>query len=231
MNDLNFCRTCGAVEYRTAHRLPVAEYPPAGDLPTFTFTYIAPFLGLMERERKVSVPLSYINGTLLEVRTHEDPAHSVYIQLWSQPDDPISGPRDPIVGKESRPSIRSIVRLKLESGVERSFVLSQVRLRAEAGSRITLIFPAAIERALNPVYDYAAIAAVNYVSNDCTWTTTHPEIHEIRMRLSEDQSEPFTDSLASYLNGLCRRCLRLFGQHGGQERRYWVGAGHAELMR
>jgi hypothetical protein len=128
-------------------------------------------------------------------------------------------------------SIRSIVRLKLGSGVERSFVLTQVRLRAKVGSRITLIFPAPIERALNPVYDYAAIAAVDYLANDYTWSTTHPEIHTIRTRLPEDQSESFADSLATYLDGLCRRCLRLFGQRRGQHHTYQVGAGHGDLMR
>ena len=210
--DRESCRTCGAVEYTAAYRLPVVEYPPVGNLPTLTFTYTVAFLGLIERERSVSVPFSYINGTLLEVRTHEDPAHQVHTQLWSQHDDPLSGPRDPIVGRKSQPSIRNIVRLKLESGVERSFVLTQARLRAKASSQITLIFPTPIERAMNPIYDYAAIAAVNQAANDYTWSTTHPQIHAIRLRLAEEQSESFADSLASYLDGLCRRCLRLFKQ-------------------
>ncbi len=231
MNDREICGACGAVGYRPAHRLPVAEYPPAGDLPTFTFTYSIPLLALIERERKVSVPFSYIDGTLLEVRSYEDAAHPVHTQLWFQHDNPLSGPCDPIIDKESQPSIRSIVRLKLGSGVERSFVLTQVRLRAKVGSRITGIFPAPIERALNPVYDYAAIAAVDYLANDYTWSTTHPEIHTIRTRLPEDQSESFADSLASYLDGLCRRCLRLFGQPRGQHRTYQVGAGHGDLIR
>src|SRR5216683_3353187 len=68
-------------------------------------------VGLIERQQKVSVPFGYINGTLLEVRSYEDAAHPVHTQLWSQHDDPRSGPRDPIVGEESQPSIRSIVRL------------------------------------------------------------------------------------------------------------------------
>jgi hypothetical protein len=223
---------CGARAFVASHRSPVAEYPAAGGLPTFIFTYNIAFFGLIERDRKVSVPFSYINGTLLEVRSHEDAAHPVYTQLWSQRDDPHLGPHDPIVGRESLPSIRNIVRLKLGSGVERSFVLTQVRIRARAGSRITLIFPTPIERAMNPLYDHAAIAAVDYAANDYTWSTTHPEIHAIRLRLPEDRSERFADSLASYLNGLCRRCLRLFGAHRRQEQRWYrVGAEQAELMR
>jgi hypothetical protein len=181
-------------------------------------------LGLIERERKASVPFSYINGTLLEVRSYEDAAHLVHTQLWSQHDDPLSGPRDPIIGMQSQPSIRSIVRLRLGSGVERWLVLTQVRLRAKAGNRMTLIFPIPIRRAMNPVYDYAAIAAVDYAANDYTWSTIHPEIHAIRMRLPEDQSEPFAGSLACYLDGLCRRCMRLFGQHRRPQRGYRVAA-------
>jgi hypothetical protein len=231
MNDREICRACGAVEYRTADRLSVTEYPPAGGLPTFAFTYSVPFLGLIERERKVSVPFSYINGTLSEVRSHEDAAHLVHTQLWSRLDDPVRGPRDPIVSRESRPSIRNIVRLKLGSGVKRAFVLTQVRLRAKASSQITLIFPTPIERALNSVYDYAAIAAVDYEANDYTWSTTHPKIHAIRTRLPEHQDAGFTDSLASYLNGLCLRCLRLFGQHRGPQRPYQAASRHAELRR
>ncbi len=225
------CRVCGARPYRTERCSPAAEYPPAGDLPQFTFRYNVALLGLVERERRVSVPFSYINGLLVDVRTHEDPVHAVHMKLWQQQDDPGSGPRGPIVGRESQPSIRNIVRLRLDSGAERSFVLTQVRLRVKAGSRITLIFPVSIERAVNPVYDYAAIAAVEYAANHFTWSTTHPEIHAIRSRLSEDQTGRFGDSLASYLNGLCRRCLRLFGMHGQvAERRYQAGAQHGELM-
>jgi hypothetical protein len=232
MTDRELCRVCGARAFVAAHRSPVAEYPPAGGLPTFTFTYSIPFLGFIERERNVGVPFSYINGTLLEIRTYEEPAHPVPTQLWCQHDDPLSGPRGPIVGRKSLPSIRNILRLKLGSGIERSFVLTQVRVRAKAGGRITLIFPTPIARALNPVYDYAAIGAVDYAANDYTWSTTHAEIHAIRLRLPEDQSERFADSLASYLDGLCRRCLRLFGAHVRREQRwYLVGGGHAELMR
>jgi len=230
---LEICRVCGARPFRTERRRsPAAEYPPAGDLPPFTFRYNVALLGLVERERQVSVSFSYLNGTLSDVRTFEDPAHAVHMKLWQQQDDPSSGPCGPIVGKQSQPSIRNIVRLRLGSGTERSFVLTQVRLRTKVGSRLTLIFPVSIERAINPVYDYAAIAAVDYAANDFTWSTTHPEIHAIRSRLPEDQAERFCDSLAGYLNGLCRRCLRLFGTHGRvAERRYQAGARHGELMR
>jgi hypothetical protein len=121
------CRACGARPYRTERRVPAAEYPSAGDLPKFTFRYNVALLGLVERGRRVSVPFSYINGSLLDVRTHEDPVHEVRMKLWRQQDDPKSGPRGPIVGRESQPSIRNIVRLRLGSGAERSFVLTQVR--------------------------------------------------------------------------------------------------------
>jgi hypothetical protein len=82
---------------------------------------------VFERQRQVRVPFSYVNGTMLELRTHKDASHSVHTRLWSQQDDPKLGPRRPIVGGESQPSIRSIVRLR--SGAERSFVLTLVRLR------------------------------------------------------------------------------------------------------
>jgi hypothetical protein len=108
-------------------------------------------------------------------------------------------------------------------------VLTQIRPLARAGNRIGLIFPASVARALSPLYDHGAIAAVDYTANSYTWSTTHPEIHAIRARLPEDQNDAFTDSLASYLNGLCRRCLRLFKRHNGQPR-YRVGAGQTELI-
>jgi hypothetical protein len=228
-NDRAVCSGCGAVAYGATHCLPVAEYPPGGDLPTFTFTYNIPFLGLIEREREVSVPFSCISGTLLEIRRYEDASHPVHVQLWSQRDDPLLGPRDAIVGQESRSSIRNIIQLKLASGIERSFVLTQVRLRSNAGTYITLIFPTPFERAINPVYDYAAIAAADCITNDYVWSTTHPEIHALRPRLPEDHSERFADTLASYLNGLCRLCLRRFGQRHVQQRR--VAGAHVELMR
>jgi hypothetical protein len=225
------CRVCAAHPYRTERRVPAAEYPPAGDLPQFTFRYNVALLGLVERERQVSIPFSYINGALVDVRTHEDPANAVHTKLWEQRDDPKSEPRGPIVGRQSQPSIRNIVRFRLGSGAERSFVLTQVRFRAKAGSGVTLLFPVSIERASNPVYDYAAIAAVDYAANDFTWSTTHPEIHAIRSRLPEDQAERFGDSLASYLNGLCRRCLRLFAHHRVRQRGYHVATTHQELAR
>ena len=231
MIDRDTCGVCGASAYKAPHRSPVAEYAPTGDLPAFNFKYPVPFLGLVERERDVSVPFSYINGTLLDIRTHEVSGHSVHVKLWSQQDDPKLGPRGPIVGRQSQPSIRNIVRLRLGSGAERSFLLTQVRFRAKAGDRIALIFPAPVERAINPVYDDDAIAAVDYAANDFTWSTTHPEIHAIRSPLPEELAEAFGDSLASYLNGLCRRCLRLFGGQRDERRRYRIAAEHQELTR
>lgn len=207
--DQQVCGLCGSPPFRGVNR-PAVEYPAAGDLRSFNFTYTVCFLGLVERERSLSVPFSYVNGTLSEIRTSQDAAHSVHIKVWSERDDPGLGPCDPIVGEETQPTVRSIVRLRLGSGVERSFVLSQIRPRAERGNRIALIFPAPIVRALNPLYDHAAIAAVDYAANDYTWSTTHLEIHAIRSQLPEEQDDLFTDSLASYLNGLCRHCLRLF---------------------
>jgi hypothetical protein len=224
---MNFCTRCGL---RLVDR--TAEHPPAGELPPFVFGYTElTLLGLVERKREARVAFSYINGTRLEVRTHEDAEHAVHINLWSQPDDPQSGPRPPIVGKESQPSLRSVVKLRLGSGAERSFVLTQVRLGVSAGNRITLIFPISVERALNPIYDYAAIAAVEYAANDYTWSTTHPEIHALRDRLPADQDAPFADALASYLDGLCRRCLRLFRVNRERNRRYRVQPKRLELVR
>jgi hypothetical protein len=210
----------------------VAEYPGVGDLRSFTFIYKVHLLGLIERERSLSVPFSYVNGTLLEIRSYQNAAHFVRINIWSQKDDPRLGPCEPIVGKETQPAIRSIVRLRLGSGVEHSFVLTQIRPRARAGNRIGLIFPASLVRVLNPLYDQAAIAAVDYAANDYMWSTTHPEISAIRSELSEDQDEAFTHSLASYLNGLCRRCLRLLkGRDDHSQCGYRVGAGQAALTR
>jgi hypothetical protein len=231
MIDDQICSFCGSLAFRPASR-PTVEYPAAGDLRSFTFKYKVHVLGLIERERSLSVPFSYVNGTLLEIRTYQDTAHSAQIKIWSEKDDPVLGPCDPIVGKETQPIIRSIVRLRLGCGVERSFVLSQVRPQAKQGNRIGLIFPAPVVRALNPLYDYAALAAVDYAANIYTWSTTHPEIHAIRSRLLQDQDDAFTDSLANYLNGLCRRCVRLFKGHDRHNQpRYRVGAGQAELRR
>jgi hypothetical protein len=157
----------------------------------------------------------------LEVRSYEDTAHPVHLKLWAEQDDPRSGSRGPIIGRGTLPSVRSIGRLKLASGAERPFLLPQATLRAQPGSRITLIFPVPIERAMNPIYDYSALAAVDHAAHDFTWSTANPEIHAIRSRLPEDQVEAFGNSLASHLNGLCRRCFRLFGQHP-LERRYFT---------
>jgi hypothetical protein len=230
--DRESCPRCGVRRDVAVYPSRTSEHPPAGDLPPFVFAYNKrTLLGLVERNREARVAFSYINGALLEIGSHEDAEHAVHIRLWSQPDDPQSGPRPPIVRKESQPSLRSIVKLKLGSGTERSFVLSQVQLGARAGNRITLIFPISIERALNPIYDYAAIAAVDFAANDYTWSTTHPEIHALRDRLPADQDEPFADALSSYLNGLCRRCLRLFRANRVGNRPYRVRPQRLELVR
>jgi hypothetical protein len=167
---------------------------------------------VFERQRQVRVPFSYLNGTMLELRTHED-SSSVHTRLWSQQYDPKLGPR------ELQPSIRSIsVRLRLRSGAERSLVLTHVRLRARPGNCVTLIFPVSIEGTLNPAYDYAAGAAADYGANDYTWSTTHPEIHALPSQLPAEETDRFADSLASYLDGLCRRCLRLSAAYRTEDR-------------
>ena len=231
MADRERCHACGAPAYLTPRRVPIAEYPPAGDLPSFSFAYRVALLGLVERQHKVSVPFSYINGTLRGISTFQDGSHPVRTKLWSQTDDPLRGTCDPIVGRKLSPSVRSVVALKLGSGIERSFVLSQIRPHAKAGDRVTLIFPAPIERAINPIYDYAAIAAVNYAASDYTWTTTHPQIHAARLRLPEEQTEVFGDSLASFLDGLGRRCLRLFGQRSERPHQYRAHIRRADITR
>jgi len=231
MINQQICRFCQAPAFRAASE-PIVEYPAAGDLRSFHFSYTVYLFGFACRERSLWVPFSYINGTLLEIRTSQDAGHSVPIKFWSAKDDPLSGSCDPIVGKEIQPTTRSGVRLRLGSGVERSFLLSQVRPHSKRGNKVGLIFPAPIVRALNPVYDHAAIAAVDYTANSSTWSTTHPEIHAIRSQLPDDQDDAFTNSLANYLNGLCRQCLRLFKVHqGNDQRRYGVGAGQAGLIR
>jgi len=231
MIDQSHCRVCGRPSYRATLEPPAAEYPPAGDLPPFNYVYRAPLLGPLERERRIVVPFSYINGTLIETSSYEDAAHPVCFRVWSQRDDPRSGPRDPIVGRRSQPSIRTIVRLRIANGAERSFVLSQAKLRTRPESRTTLIFPAPSERAANPLYDYAASAAVDHAAHDFAWSTAHPELDALCSRLPEKQIEPFGDALANHLNGLCRRCLRLFAQYRKPERRYDLAAAHQEASR
>jgi hypothetical protein len=232
LNAREVCRVCSAVAYKAAHRLPVTEYPPAGHLPSFRFSYKAALLGLFERERFLTISFSYVNGALLKIRTYKDQEPAVHLEIWSQKDDPRLATSDPITGKQSQPPIRNIVRLKLGSGAERSFVLSQVRPQVKAANRVGLIFPAPVERAFSPTDDYAAIALVDYAANDCTWSTIHPDIHAIRSQLAETQDACFTDSLAIFLNGLCRRCLRLFRGRGRHAQpRHRVGVGQAELMR
>lgn len=227
--DRSNCGVCGNRAYGAP---PLsAAYPPAGDLPAFNYVCTVPVLGLLERERRVVIPFSYINGTLLDVRVYEDADHPVHFRIWSQRDDLRSGPQSPIVGRESQPAIRSIMRLRLADGAARSFVLANAKLQSRPGNPLTLIFPVPLERAANPIYDHAAIAAVDYAANDFAWSTANPEIHALRSRLPEEQCEPFGDSLASYINGLCRRCLRILGQRESQQRSFHLATAHQELAR
>lgn len=230
--DQGVCKDCGASRVAALDRNRSPERAPAGDPPTFVFSYTnRSLLGLIEHQRQVRIPFSYINGTVLEVQTHEDETRRVDMRVWLRQDDPTTGPCGPIVRQESQPSIRNVVRLRLGSGAERSFALTQVRFRAPAGSRITLIFPVQTERAMNPIYDCAALGAVDHTANYLGWSTTHPEIHALRERLSEEQAEVFADSLGSFLDGLCRRCLRLFVRYRGERRRSRVYSERSGLMR
>ena len=136
--------------------------------------------------------------------------------LWSQPDDPIKGPQVPIIVRERQPRIRTVVGLKLGSGAERSIVLAQVKFAPARGSRITLIFPVVAVRALNPIYDYAALAAVNYDTGEQAWSTAHPEVHRLWESAPAQQSKRFGDALANHLEGLCRRYLRLLNPYKGK---------------
>src|ERR1700720_2747016 len=135
---------------------------PAGDLPAFVFAYTErTLLSLVERRREVRVSFSYISGTAVDIQTHEDMSHPLRIGAWSQEDDPATGPQSPIVCHKWQPARNNVIRLKLGSGAERSFMLRQVRFAARAGHRITLIFPVVAARVLDPIYDYATIGAVN----------------------------------------------------------------------
>ena len=86
------------------------------------------------------------------------------------------------------------------------------------GKRITLIFPVVTVRALNPIYDYAALAAVNYDTGEQAWSTAHPEVHQVWEAVPAEQSKRFSDALANHLEGLCRRCLRMLNPYKGIDR-------------
>jgi hypothetical protein len=60
------------------------------------------------------------------------------------------------VRQAKSPDFSTLSEFSAGTGVERSFVLTQIRPRARAGNRIGLIFPASVVRALNPLYDQAA---------------------------------------------------------------------------
>jgi len=228
--DRETCLGCGARRYSALRPAPTEEHPPAGDLPAFVFAYAErTFLNLVERQRQVRVPFTYMSGTVIDIHTHEDTSHPLKIGVWSQEDDPATGPRSPIVGHEWQPSRHNMIRLKLGSGAERSFVLRQVRFAARAGDRITLIFPVAATRMLNPIYDYAAIGAVNYKTGDERWSTAHAEIHQVRDQIPSSESKRFLAGVANHLDGLCRRCLRLFNPYRRSVIRKPPGAVHAGL--
>jgi len=228
--DRESCPSCGVRRYAALNSTPTAEYPAAGDFPAFVFTYAErTLLNLVERQRQVRVPFSYISGTVIGVQTHEDTGHLARMGIWSQEDEPSIGLRSPIVGHEWQPFRHHAIRLKLGSGAERSFVLRQVRFAARAGDRITLIFPVAATRMLNPIYDYAAIGAVNYRTGDERWSTVHAEIHQVRDQIPSSESKRFLGGVANHLDGLCRRCLRLLNPYRRSVIRKPSGAAHAGL--
>ena len=230
--DRQTCSRCGARHYSVLRSAPTEEHPPAGDLPAFVFAYTErTFLNLVERQRQVRVPFSYISGTVIDIQTHEDTGHPLRMGVWSQEDNPAVEPRSPIVGHEWQPFRHRVIRLKVGNGAERSFVLKQVRFAARAGDRITLIFPVAATRALNPIYDYAAIGAVNYRTGDQRWSTAHAEIHHVRDHLPSSESKRFLAGVANHLDGLCRRCLRLLNPYRRNAIRKPTGAAHAGLTR
>jgi hypothetical protein len=226
------CSRCGARHYSALRSAPTEEHPPAGDFLPFVFGYTErTLLNLVERTREVRVPFSYISGTVIDIQTHEDTGHLARMGVWSQEDDPAVEPRSPIVGHEWQPFRHHVIRLKLGSGAERSFVLRQVRFAARAGDRITIIFPVAATRMLNPIYDYAAIGAVNYRTGDQRWSTAHAEIHHLRDHLHSSESERFLAGVANHLDGLCRRCLRLLNPYRRSVIRKPSGAAQVGLTR
>lgn len=230
--DRETCLGCGTRRYSALRSAATEEHPPADDLPAFVFAYAErTLLNLVERRRQVRVSFSYISGTVIGVQAHEDTGHLARMGIWSQEDEPSIGLRSPIVGHEWQPSRHNVIRLKLGSGDERSFVLRQVRFAARVGDRITLIFPVAATRALNPIYDYAAIGAVNYRTGDERWSTAHVEIHHMRDQLPSAESKRFLAGLASHLDGLCRRCLRLFNPYRRSPSRTSVRSDQAGLAR
>ena len=230
--DRESCLRCGARRYSARRSAPIEEQPPAGDFPPFVFGYTErTLLNLVERQRQVRVPFSYISGTVSDIQTHEDTSHPLRMGVWSQEDEPAVGPRSPIVGHEWQPFRHHVIRLKLGSGAERSFVLRQVRFAARAGDRITLIFPVVVARALNAIYDYAAIGAVNYRTGEQRWSTAHAEIHHLRDHLPSSESKRFLGGVANHLDGLCRRCLRLLNPYRRNVIRKPTGAAHAGLTR
>ena len=74
--------------------------------------------------------------------------HPLRIRAWSREDDPATGPQPPIVAHKWQPTRNNLLRLKLRSGAERSYMLRRVRFAARAGHRITLIFPVVEARSI-----------------------------------------------------------------------------------
>jgi hypothetical protein len=209
-----------------------AEHPPAADLPAFVFAHTErTLLSLFERRREVRVSFSYISGTVIDIQTREDTSPPLRIGAWSQEDDPATGRQSPIVGNKWQPTRNNLLRLKLGSGADRSFMLRQVRFAARAGHRITLIFPVVVARALNPIYDYAAIGAVNYATNDQRWSTAHAKIHHVWDQFPSSESKRFSDGVANHLDGLCRPCLRLLNPYRRSLNPKPSGAAYAGLTR
>jgi len=227
---MSFCTKCGSrlVGASARHACPaktflepyfgaVPEHAPSGDLPPLIFAYSEPaFFRLTDRRRELQLFFSYISGVAVSVRRYEDALNQVSMTLWSQPDDPIKGPQVPIIVRERQPRISTVVGLKLGSGAERSIVLAQVKFAPARGSRIMLIFPVVAARALNPIYDYAALAAVNYDTGEQAWSTVHPEVRRLWESVPAQQTKRFGDAFANHLAGLCRRCLRLLNPYKGK---------------
>ena len=68
--DRKSCPRCGASRGVALRSARTAEYPPARDLPALVFAYTErTLLGLVERRRE---SFSYISGTVIDMKTHED---------------------------------------------------------------------------------------------------------------------------------------------------------------
>ena len=223
---------CGARRHSAWRSAPTKEHPPAAGLLAFIFANSdRTLLNLVERRREVRVPLSCVSAIVIEVQTHEDTSHPLKIGGWSQDDEYATGPQSPIVGHKWEPTRKNLFHLKLGSGAGRSFVLRQIRFAAHAGHRIMLIFPVIAARALDPIYDYAAIGADNYATNDQRWSTVRAEMRHALGQLSSSESKRLTHGVANHLDGLCRRCLRLLNPNRRSLNPKPSGAAYVERTR